>query len=53
MPRDFVKECENEKLDGRFFTGVSDDIFRTTFRLKQIEIMKLKRLLNDGWEPHR
>ena len=51
MPRAFVKQCENEKLDGQFFTAVPDDVLQSTFKLKAIDIMKLNRLLKDGWEP--
>lgn len=44
--------CEKEGLDGSFLSSLSDTQLKTVFKLSDLQLIKVNKIINDGWRPH-
>ncbi|XP_062570872.1 uncharacterized protein LOC134232894 isoform X6 [Saccostrea cucullata] len=44
--------CEKECLDGSFFSSLSDAELKNAFKLSDLQIIKVNKIINEGWRPH-
>lgn len=44
--------CEKEGLDGNFLSSLSDTQLKTVFKLSDLQLIKVNKIINDGWRPH-
>ncbi|XP_021357226.1 uncharacterized protein LOC110452841 isoform X2 [Mizuhopecten yessoensis] len=59
---DYLRRCnlnamadcvEEEQLNGSFFLDTTDEDLKSIFGLNQIQIMKFKKMRDEGWEPNK
>lgn len=49
---DFAEQCKNHKLDGPFFRNLDLDVLKDPpFNLSNFHLLKLKKIIFDGWRP--
>ncbi|XP_056017990.1 uncharacterized protein LOC125668602 isoform X4 [Ostrea edulis] len=44
--------CEKEGLDGSFFSTLSDTQLKSVFKLSDLQVIKLHKIINEGWRPN-
>jgi hypothetical protein len=44
--------CEKEGLDGSFFSTLSDTQLKSLFKLNDLQVIKLNKIINEGWRPN-
>ena len=47
----FVDRFQQEQVDGALLESIDEQILLDDFGLKQIEALKLRRFVKDGWQP--
>lgn len=49
---DFAEQCKTHKLDGPFFRNFDLDVLKDDpFNLSNFQLLKLKKIVFDGWRP--
>ena len=48
---DMAEKCEKEKINGKFFEGLSKEEIKMYFELDPLHFLKVKKAIFDGWRP--